>query len=226
MEKIVMKISGSLLFPPDQKYYIKLKDTIENVLNKGYKLGVVVGGGPLARYYINTLRELKVSEAILDILGIESARLNALSLSAMLYPYSIPKVPKDLTETLEIFNNNLIPVLGGLQPGHSTNAVSMILAEAIGSKNVINMLNGINGIYTKNPKDPESKKLDKISYEGMEELIKRMDQVAGGYELLDHVALEIAKRSKIRVIFIDGKNPETLLKVLDGEKIGTELVPE
>ncbi len=226
MEKIVIKISGSLLFPPDKKYYEKIRDSIEKIINKGYKIGIVVGGGPLARSYINSLRELNVQESILDILGIESARLNALSLSSALQPYSIPKVPKDLSEAIEIFSNNLIPILGGLQPGHSTNAVSMILAESLNAKVVINMLNNVDGVYTGNPNDPLSKKLDKITYKEMEELIKNMDQVAGGYELLDHVAFELIKRSKIKVIFINGKDPENLLKIIEGEKIGTELVPD
>ncbi|AFZ70921.1 uridylate kinase, putative [Caldisphaera lagunensis DSM 15908] len=226
MEKIVIKISGSLLYPPDKKYYEKTREVIGKIINKGYRIGIVVGGGPLARSYINSLRELNIQESILDILGIESARLNALSLSSALQPYSIPKVPKDLTEAIEIFSNNLIPILGGLQPGHSTNAVSMVLAESLNANVVINMLNNIDGIYDKNPNDPRSKKLDKITYKEMEELIKNMNQIAGGYELLDHVAFELIKRSKIKVIFINGKDPENLLKVINGEKIGTELIPD
>lgn len=226
MKNVVIKISGSLIYPPSKEYYASLIDEIKKAYDMGYRLGIVVGGGPLARYYINTLRDLNVSESILDILGIESARLNALALSSALQPLSIPKIPKDVIEAVEQFSNNHIPVLGGLQPGHSTNAVSMILAEALNSNIVINMLNGVDGIYTKNPKEYGSKKLDKVTYSEMENIIKNMDQVAGGYELLDHVAFEIIKRSKIKVIFIDGKKPELLIKAIKEENVGSILIPD
>ncbi|MGC8660472.1 MAG: hypothetical protein ACP5U1_15510, partial [Desulfomonilaceae bacterium] len=44
----------------------------------------------------------------------------------------------------------------------------------------------------------------------MESLIENMEQIAGSYELLDHVAFDLIKRSKIRVIFIDGKDPDNV----------------
>ena len=61
----------------------------------------------------------------------------------------------------------------------------------------------------------------------MESIIKNIDQLAGGYELLDHVAFELIKRSKIKVIFVDGKDPDVIYKIIKlKEKIGSELTPE
>ncbi|MFP3143418.1 MAG: UMP kinase [Caldisphaera sp.] len=226
MESIIIKISGSLIYPPNPNYFNKIRENIIKLIDD-YRFGIVVGGGPLARNYINNLRSLNISESILDILGIESAKLNALALSTALNPYAIPKVPNNITEAIEMFSKGLIPVLGGLQPGHSTNAVSIILAESLNSKTVINMLNGVDGIYTKKPNEPDSKKLVKVTYNDMESIIKNIDQLAGGYELLDHVAFELIKRSKIKVIFVDGKDPDVIYKIIKlKEKIGSELTPE
>ena len=51
-------------------------------------------------------------------------------------------------------------VMGGLQPGQSTNAVGALVAEAIGADLFINATD-VDGVYTSDPKkDPEARKLD------------------------------------------------------------------
>jgi len=223
-ERLVIKISGSLIFPPRKDYMERLRSNIIKVLDAGYKIGIVVGGGSLAREYITTLRDFGIPEAMLDIMGIESARLNALLLSMFLSPHTIPKVPRSLEEALEDFFNNHVPVLGGLQPGHSTNAVSILLAEAISSNAIVNMLDGIDGIYKKKEEIGKSNPIEKVTYDEMEEIIKDMEQLAGGYELLDHLGLELLRRSRIRVFYINGQEPELLYRVIvKGERIGSVL---
>ncbi|MCE4623349.1 MAG: UMP kinase [Caldisphaeraceae archaeon] len=223
-ERIVIKVSGSLIFPPRKDYMERLRDSIIRVLDAGYKIGIVVGGGSLAREYIATLREFGVPEAMLDIMGIESARLNALLLSMFLSPHTTPKVPKSLEEALEVFLDNHVPVLGGLQPGHSTNAVSILLAEALGSKVIVNMLNGIDGIYRKKEEIGRSNPIEKVTYDEMEEIIKGMKQLAGEYELLDHLGLELLRRNRIRIFYINGQEPDLLYRlIVKGERIGSML---
>jgi uridylate kinase len=40
---------------------------------------------------------------------------------------------------------------------------------------------------------------------------------------LDPLALKVIKRSKIRTILFDGRNPSKIFDVLGGKKIGTEI---
>jgi uridylate kinase len=55
-------------------------------------------------------------------------------------------------------------------------------------------------------------------------VIRRYPQLAGTYELFDNVALKVAERSKVRVLFVDGSDPRVLIRVLRGEKVeGTML---
>ncbi|MEB3765823.1 MAG: UMP kinase [Desulfurococcales archaeon] len=223
---LVVKISGSLLYPPEPSY---LKDLTNSLLELKVKhavtLGVVVGGGPVARSYINTLKELGVDNAKLDILGIESARLNALMLATLLYPKSPLIVPRDIIEAASIAASGLIPVMGGLQPGQSTNAVSLALAEALGASKVINMLNNIEGVYDKPPETPGARLLREVSYRELREIINRYPQHPGKYTLLDHTAMKIAERSKITIHFIKGNEPGNLIKAFLGEEIGTVARP-
>ena len=44
---------------------------------------------------------------------------------------------------------------------------------------------------------------------------------AGSYKLFDLLAVKTVKRSGIKTIFIDGRDPENIERVINGEKIGT-----
>ncbi len=224
-ESIVIKISGSLLYPPDKEYLLKLKEIIIEAEDNYKMMGIVVGGGPIARTIINPLKELGVDNSKLDIIGITSARLNALTLATLLYPHSPLIIPSTIEEAASIAAKGLIPVMGGLQPGQSTNAVAMALAEAINAHKVINMLNGIEGVYTKHPESPEARLLEKTTIEQLEKIIEDYPQLPGKYDLLDHIALKIAQRTKIKIHFINGRNLENLEKALKNKKVGTIILP-
>ncbi|MEN2999375.1 MAG: UMP kinase [Acidilobaceae archaeon] len=224
-DPIVVKLSGRLLSPPRPAYLRQLREALLRSAEVR-PLAVVTGGGPLSREYIAALRELGVPEALLDVMGINAARLNALLLSLTLYPRSPPRPMLTLEEAAEALAIGLIPILGGLQPGQSTNAVALSLAEAVGAELVVNMLSGIAGVYSPPPGKEGSRLLERISYEEMESLISQFPQLAGTYELLDHVALRIAKRSSLRVLFVSGDEPEVVERASRGEKVrGTLMGP-
>ena len=223
---VVIKVSGSLLTPLRPSYLAEFRRAVASLLSDGYRLGIVTGGGRTAREYIAPLRELGVGESLLDEVGIAAARLNALALALSLLPYASPRVPATLVEAMEIYERGLVPVLGGLQPGQSTNAVALELAEALGAKLVVNLLNGVDGVYDKNPAEPGAVKYEVLDYDTMESIVGKKESYAGTYELFDKVALEVARRSSIRVLFMDGANPDNLVAAIKGlRKVGTLLGP-
>lgn len=223
MRSIVVKISGRLLNPPRLEYFRALRDSVIEARSYA-RLAIVCGGGPMARSYIDVLRALNVPEAFLDIMGIEVSRVNALALALTLLPYTPPRVIRDIGEAVEVVMSGLTPVLGGLQPGQSTNAVAVELAEALRADLVINMLYGIDGIYIPPPGLEGSRRVDRVTYGELEELIKRYPQLAGTYELFDNVALRIAERSKVKVLFVDGSDPKIIAKVARGEEVNGTLL--
>jgi len=216
-ELVVLKLSGSLIYPPSSRYLSKLVSVISELVGMGFKLGIVVGGGPLARGMIDSLRELGVGEALLDMIGIEASRLNASLLAKLLYPRSPLTPPLTLEEALRALQLGLIPVMGGLQPGQSTNAVAAVLAEAGDGKLVLNALKGVKGVMEGGP---GGRLIEGISYEEMRRLIEGFESAAGTYTLWDKVALEVVKRSGIRVVFFDGSEPRNIIEALTGS-IGT-----
>jgi uridylate kinase len=114
--------------------------------------------------------------------------------------------------------------MGGLTPGHSTNAVAAIAAETIVADLFINATD-VDGVYTTDPsKDPKAKKLDEVTLERLNEILSKTDISAGEYDLMDPLALRIIQRSKIPTVILDGRAPSNVLKALQNERTGTRVV--
>ncbi len=132
-----------------------------------------------------------------------------------------PFVPRDFEELEFALSTGKIVVMGGLQPGQSTNAVSCVLAERTKSKLFINTTS-VDGVYTADPKkDASARKYETIKIEDLMRILRTQGIRAGEYDLVDQVAMRIIQRSKI----IDGRDPKNILRAVMGEKIGTTVMP-
>jgi uridylate kinase len=189
-----------------------------------FHLIVVTGGGPIARLYIKAARDMGVPESQCDQLGIMVSRLNARLLVDGLGEYAFPEIPVNIDELRHYFSSGKIVAMGGLTPGHSTNAVAAIAAETINADLFVNATD-VEGVFTADPtKDPKAKKLDEVALPRLMEILSKHEIKAGAYDLMDPLALRIIQRSKIPTVLLDGRNPENVLRVLRNEKIGTRLV--
>ncbi len=220
--KVVVKLTGKVF---DEPYLEVLKDysiIIKEWLGRGYRFAIVCGGGNVARRYINIARGLGVNEGWLDILGIEVSRINALLINALLGDVAYNRIPRNIDEFLTAWSSGRVVTLGGLQPGQSTNAVAMLVAELVGADLVVNATD-VDGIYDKDPKvHADAKLIPRISVRELRELIKAKS-LAGTYELFDSLALSIAERSRIKVFFINAFKVEAFENVMKGFAVGTEL---
>ena len=214
MEYIVMKISGSLLEDPPKDFYARLRSEVLPLRGR-FGIVIVAGGGRLARDRVKVLEGLGMPKGIRDLAGIEAARLNAFTLAAALHPYSPLEVPRTVYEVLEALGRGMIPVVGGFQPGQSTNAVSAVIADTIGARLIINLLHGVQGIYDRDPNSPGARMLSRVCYDEMEGIIARFSQEPGGYTLFDRVALEVVRRSGIDVVFADGRDPRVIGRIIE-----------
>jgi uridylate kinase len=82
----------------------------------------------------------------------------------------------------------------------------------------------VDGIYDSDPnKNKKAKKFRRLELKKLRNLLVKEDSVAGGYDLMDIVALKIIERSKIktRVLKADIK---TLEKAIKGNSVGTEII--
>jgi uridylate kinase len=224
---VTIKLSGHVLFPsltakPDIKSYVK---SIREVKALKHNPFVVLGGGEPARYYIKIARENGADESTCDQIGIAIANINAKIFIRAMGEEACQFVPTNADELDKALSTGKVVVMGGLQPGQSTNAVACILAERSGSKLLINTTT-VDGVYSGDPKkDGSAKKYSKITVAELTKVLAGLGSKAGEYDLLDPVALKIIQRSKIITRIIDGSDPKNILRAIKGEDIGTTIVP-
>ena len=86
------------------------------------------------------------------------------------------------------------------------------------------MQRDVDGIYDSDPnKNKKAKKFKRIEIKKLRSMLVHEDSVAGGYDLMDIVALKIIERSKIKTRII-GSNIKTLEKAIKGLNVGTEII--
>ncbi len=184
---------------------------------------VVAGGGKIARHYISHARTSGADESTLDELGIEVSRLNAKLLIYALKNKAYPHPPTNLQEVKHAVDSGLIVISGGLHPGQSTNATAALIAEKVHASEFLNTTD-VDGIYDSDPrKNKKAKKFKRIELKNLRKLLVHEETIAGGYDLMDIVALKVIERSKIktRILKSDIKNIE---KAIKGNSVGTEII--
>lgn len=205
----------------------KFKD-YANVLNEmatEKNIFVVVGGGKPAREYIGIARDIGVSEAACDDIGIEVTRINAKLLTLALGDAAYPRVATNFHEAMEFGASNKIVVMGGTEPAHSTDAVGSILAEFIDADLLINATS-VDGLFDKDPnKFDDAKMFDEITPTEMMDILSSKDIKAGTYEFFDMTAIQIIKRSNIKTKILNGNYAKNLQKAIY-EEIGTTIIPD
>ncbi|MDI9623763.1 MAG: UMP kinase [Methanothermobacter sp.] len=222
--KIVITIGGSIIMENFNSKIFKEYARILTSLQDDNKIFIVIGGGQPARDYIRLARELGANEAQCDNIGIEVTRLNAKMLIMALGEKAYPMVPHNFNEALEYSATGKILVMGGTEPAHSTDAVGAILAELVDADILIN-LTSVDGFYDKDPqKYPDARLYKEITATEMLNLLKDKDWKAGTYEFLDLTAIHIIRRSNIKSIITNGKDPMNLIRALKGE-VGTRIIP-
>jgi uridylate kinase len=222
--KAVIKLGGFAFPTEDQRPLVEEYVKMFTDLVGQYHLVVVAGGGAVARFYIRAARDMGVPESLCDHLGILVSRLNARLIVDGIGEYAFPEVPTTIDELKHYFASGKIVAMGGMTPGHSTNAVAAIAAETIKADLLVNATD-VDGVYTSDPgKDPNARKLDEVTVNRLSEILSGSDISAGAYELMDPLALRIIQRSAIPTIILNGRTPQNILKALQKQPIGTRVV--
>ena len=221
-KRVVIKLSGKVFGMSNTKM---LKDyaTFLVKISKICQPIIIAGGGNIARHYISNARSSGADESTLDELGIEVSRLNAKLLIYALKNKAYPHPPTSLQEIRHAVDSGLIVVAGGLHPGQSTNGTAALIAEKIKASEFLNATD-VDGIYDSDPnKNKKAKKFKRIELKKLRSILVKEETSAGGYDLMDIVALKVIERSKIktRVLQADLKSLE---KAIKGQPVGTEII--
>jgi len=226
-ETVVVSLGGSIM-APEQIDPDFIRATAEMLIRLSFerRLFVVVGGGRTARKYIAAGRELGASEFYLDELGIRASRLNARLLMAALGDSAPPDVPEELTEAMELAQDYPIVVMGGTQPGHTTDAVAALIAEGVGADRFVNATS-VDGVYDKDPAHhDDAKHIPRLSAAELLDICQESPGGAGTNVVLDVLAARVLLRSGITGAVVDGRDMEALeAAITGGDFKGTVVTP-
>jgi len=221
-EPIVISLGGSAFVKEtiDAGFLENFSRIIEGLAKKG-KVFVYVGGGRTARAYQKALEKLGKSEEDRDMIGIYATRFNAQLVRLAIGSVCEEQVIED--PTLPIRTKKRVVLAGGWKTGWSTDYDSVLLAENVGAKTVINLTN-VDYVYDKDPrKFSDAKRFEKLSWAGYKKIIGGK-WTPGLHTPFDPMAAKEAERAKLSVVILNGNNLENFERYLNGKEfIGTAI---
>ena len=186
MVEKVFAVSGSVITGNLEKL-----GEIAEALETDEQILVVTGAGGLKEYIYASGEYGNQGEQ--DLVGIAATRLNARTLMTAMEA-SHPDVPETAEEIRVAASTGMDVVMGGLTPGHSTDAVAAIAAEILDAD--LYIATSIDGVYDRDPEDEDANYLEEVTVEDLKAIVSGNNE-AGKHELIDSTALEIIERSSI-----------------------------
>ncbi|MCL2134032.1 MAG: UMP kinase [Candidatus Bathyarchaeota archaeon] len=222
MVRVVVRIGGSVVASPvNTDLMSKYVDLIKQVKLQGHEVAVVLGGGALARDFIGIAKFLGLESDAQDRIAISVSRLYAQLFMEKLGDLGWGKVVTSLDEAVECFLQGKIVVMGGLKPGHTTDAVGALVAERLGAGLLVKGTDQ-EGVYNKDPrKFPDAVKLDELFFDDLTRVLECSVHKVGIHQVIDAVAVDVLKRNCVKLVVFNGFKPENLLLAVDGKRVGT-----
>ena len=220
-----MKLGGALFRrDPEVNQIQSMARALSGFAKENNQVVVIAGGGENARAYIGAARKLGAEESTCDLIGIQLTRANAELFRIALGDVGVPKIPTSIGDLPHLAHPGKVVVMGGLQPGQSTNTVAALAAEITRAEFLVNGTD-VDGVYTQDPKKfPKAKLLRNVQMGKLLDWAMTGEVFAGKYELLDPLALKIMERAKIPSRFVSLKDPRNIISALQGGKVGTQVL--
>lgn len=226
----IMKIGGQSICDRGVK---ALPDILKEIVTNRteHKMLITTGGGTRSRHIYTIGLEMGMPTGVIAKFGSMISEQNALMLATLLSPWGGVKISHaDIVKLPTYFSENIMPVMHGMPPYdyfaikpkvgripiHRTDVGLIILADLIGSKNIL-FIKDENGLYTEDPKkNPDAQFIPEIGAQDL--LDKDQDDL-----VVERPCLEIIQNSEVidKVQVINGMIPGNITKALNGEHVGT-----
>ena len=226
-KRIVIKLSGEALageskFGIDFATMQPIANAIKKSLEIGTQVAIVVGGGNFWRgrssgnmnrvkadhmgMLATVMNAIGLSDA-LESIGVSTSVMTSIAFAQIGELYSPAKAVKHLEEGKV--------VIFGYGTGNaffSTDTASSLRAAEIGAEAILKATN-IDGVYDSDPSiNPNAKKYEDVT---LDEVLAR------NLKVMDSTAASMCRDNKIDVIVFSIRDPENLIKVINGEHLGT-----
>ena len=205
---VVVSVGGSVLFTGngDREYFEQLAELLRR-LGADRPLVVTTGGGRSAREYIQLGRALGLTEYELDELGIEVTRLHARLLAARIGPPAPSHPPTTVPAVVEQLRSGSPVILGGTEPGHTTDGVAALVAVRIRAERVVNATD-VDGVYEQDPRThPDARRIEQLSWSEFRSMVHTgTSGEAGQNFLFDRLGADALARAGIPLLIVPGRD--------------------
>lgn len=181
---------------------------------KNDKVIIVCGGGKTCRDYNKVAKRLaKPSQTELDYIGIRATQINAELVKVIFGNCANDTVALDPNKRI---NFRKVLVVAGYKPGWTSDYDAVLFAKKYNVKDIINLTN-VDYVYSKDPKLKGAKPLKDVSWDDFMKIVGTR-RVSGGNYPFDPVALRMAKKLRMRLYVLNGKNLSSVNNCLHGKK--------
>ncbi len=229
--RILLKLSGESLMG-DDNYGIDYKmvrhfaSEIKSAVVEGVQVGVVIGGGNIFRGVQGAGKGFDRRQG--DQMGMLATVINAMALQAVLEELQVQATVLSAVgiesiaektswrKAVRLLENGYVVILGGGtgNPFFTTDSGAALRAVEIKADLLLKGTR-VDGVYTADPeKDPAAKKYSDLSFD---------EAYSKHLKIMDMTAFTLCKENNMPVYVYDANRPGNLLKVLNGEPIGTLL---
>jgi uridylate kinase len=228
-KRILLKLSGETLggehgtgFEYDT--IRALAESVVAVHNLGVEVGIVVGGGNIFRGsksaeghvgrvagdhmgMLATVINSICLQEILEQRGVLTRVLSAIELNAIAEPYIKRRADRHLEKKRVV-----IFAAGTGNPYFTTDTAAVLRASEVGAEIVIKATK-TDGVYDKDPMlHNDAVRYENLSYD---EVLNR------NLRVMDATAIAFCRDNQLPILVLDYREPESILKAVCGEKIGT-----
>ncbi len=229
--RILLKLSGEALLG-DQDYGVdpvvikRIASEIAEVAERGVQVGVVIGGGNIFRGA--GLAEAGMDRVTGDHMGMLATVMNALAMQDALERHRIVARVMSALQIHDVCEDYIrrrairhlekgrvvLFAAGTGNPFFTTDTAASLRAIEIGA-DVLLKATKVDGIYTADPvTEPDAKRYDGLSF----------DQVlAENLKVMDATAIVMCRENDLPLIVFSINNPGDLVRLVDGESLGTSV---
>jgi len=229
--RILLKLSGEALmgnknFGIDEERLLQYAREIKKVYEKGVQIAIVIGGG-------NIFRGVQAENSGMDrvhgdYMGMLATVINSMAIQSALEGMSVPTRLQSAIKMEQIcepfirrrairhLEKGRVVIFGSGtgNPYFTTDTAAALRAIEI-QANVILKGTRVDGVYDKDPeKFPDARKFEEISYQQAYDL---------NLKIMDLTAFTLCKENKLPIVVFDMNKENNLLKLINGEKIGTKV---
>ena len=199
---------------------------IQSVVAHGVQVGVVIGGGNIFRGLqgsdkgfdrrqgdqmgmLATVINAMAVQAVLEEMGMKAKVLSALAIEGVCEKCSWRRA-------VELLESGYVVLMGGGtgNPFFTTDSGAALRAVEIGADLLLKGTR-VDGDYTADPeKDPTATKYTTLTFD---------EAYSKNLKIMDMTAFTLCKENKMPIYVYNANKPGNLLKVLEGESIGTLL---